>query len=175
MTVSDITWLAGILEGEGHFGVDTRREANYPTIGLNMADRDVVERAAQLMREIGDSPSQVTLKKARHDWKPQWRISLYGIAAELVMLAILPYMGERRSARICEVLELRKQARARRVKKPIKREKDLPEKLTEIHFASLTTSGRDGPERLVWAKELLRLYEPEALTESSRDLALIAA
>jgi hypothetical protein len=44
----DIAWLAGLLEGEGSFMRGKRKDA--PGISLAMTDRDVVERAAKLLR-----------------------------------------------------------------------------------------------------------------------------
>lgn len=127
----EIAWLAGLLEGEGHFRMDARGGYAYPSVELNMADLDIVERATQIMHDIGHGQAQLKQRTARQPpgRLTQWRIVVNGVAAELVMLAILPYMGERRSQRIKEILEERRRGRAVRTVKPKGRERYLPKSL----------------------------------------------
>ena len=42
----DIAWLTGLLEGEGTFVMSERSMA----VAVNMIDRNIIERAAQLMK-----------------------------------------------------------------------------------------------------------------------------
>lgn len=52
MTEIETAWLAGLLEGEGYFGTINSwvsgRCYRYPRIGVNMTDRDVIDRVATL-------------------------------------------------------------------------------------------------------------------------------
>ena len=50
MKETDLTWLAGLLEGEGSFLKAPPSDPNCPRISLEMTDKDVVERAALLMQ-----------------------------------------------------------------------------------------------------------------------------
>lgn len=92
---TDIAWLAGLLEGEGSFDLHRHR---YPRVRLAMADRDTVERAAQLMGAC----VRVSLPRPPHS--AMWHAELSGPGAEAVMRAVLPHLGARRSARVAAVL-----------------------------------------------------------------------
>lgn len=104
----EIAWLAGLLEGEGCF-----RVANSPkrlasgrrpvlVVGLKMTDEDVVERAVKLWPVAG----RITIEENNH--KPRWaktyKATWHGQRAEDLMVLVLPYMGQRRSAKIKECL-----------------------------------------------------------------------
>lgn len=94
---ADILWLAGLLEGEGSF---TLNRGLFPTIGLAMTDYDVVEKAAKIM-----GVNNIYLeKKTKQGWKDAYRAQLIGYHAVRVMERIKPYMGERRTKKINEVL-----------------------------------------------------------------------
>lgn len=68
---------------------------------LQMSDRDVVERAARLMGVTCHS-----VKPRRAGWSTMWKCAATGARADRVMEAVLPYMGERRTARIREILQI---------------------------------------------------------------------
>src|SRR5260370_28845410 len=46
----EVAWLAGVLEGEGTFGVARSGQSSYPTISVQMCDESVVRRASRLLR-----------------------------------------------------------------------------------------------------------------------------
>lgn len=96
----DLYWLAGLLEGEGWFG---RNHYTTPTIKVSMTDLDVVQRVATL---FGNA---VTVEKRPPDprhpkAKPAWSTTIYGHRAVEWMRVLQPLMGERRGARIAELL-----------------------------------------------------------------------
>lgn len=108
MNVVDRAWLAGLLEGEGCF---TFHKQNYrrkrdgglsiyirPAIVLVMTDRDVVDRAAHL---LGDYAVQVRDRRGR---KVIYGVTSYGPRAAQTMRELRPFLGDRRRARIDEVL-----------------------------------------------------------------------
>lgn len=96
---TDIAWAAGLFEGEGYLYVSKGR---YPTpqIGLNMNDRDVVERFAAIMEcgsiRIYDSPNP------NHSRQYRWRVCGWA-RFESVTEMLLPYLGDRRTKRIAAV------------------------------------------------------------------------
>ena len=92
---TDVAWLAGLLEGEGSFYVYVGVRRLRPTISISMTDRDVVERATHLM----GTGLYVLARREPHHKQP-YMTSATGDRAVMVMKAVLPYMGERRSARI---------------------------------------------------------------------------
>jgi hypothetical protein len=110
MTEIEIAWLAGLLEGEGSFGLTgyaAKKSKVFPTISLAMTDLDIIERAgaliggqgqARIMARVGQRMGTGTVRKTTY----RWRVS--GNRAIEVMRLILPYMGERRTARIREIL-----------------------------------------------------------------------
>ena len=111
MNAIDAAWLAGLLEGEGSFCVDahtgTRADGSpggrRPSlvVSLQMTDQDVVQRAAALM-DGTCIPSR--RRKIRPNESPSWRTKVTGQKAEDTMRAVLPLMGQRRTAKILECL-----------------------------------------------------------------------
>lgn len=98
MNEIEIAWLAGLLEGEGCFYSQGR--SNGCGLILGMTDKDVVEKAANL---VGGKVRTKSEKRPNH--KPAWAFHLTGDTAVSVMKQVLPYMGQRRSQKIKEVLE----------------------------------------------------------------------
>jgi hypothetical protein len=92
---ADLVWLAGLLEGEGCFDLHRGR---YPRIRLGMTDRDVVERAADLM----ETRVRIALHPA--PIQASWHTETSGTNAVRLMRLLLPHMGTRRSAKIATVL-----------------------------------------------------------------------
>ncbi|GAA1701351.1 hypothetical protein [Fodinicola feengrottensis] len=84
-------WLAALIEGEGWVG---RR-----AIQIEMADQDVVERAAEIMK------SKSVRTRVRGGNKRTWRADVYGETAIQVMRDVLPYMGIRRAAKMRDSLD----------------------------------------------------------------------
>lgn len=98
----DIGWLTGLLEGEGCFGIYQNRDRYWQVhLYLQMADRDVVERAARLM---GYSRPLRVVPDKRPNRKVQYRFSLSGSPAIGWMMTLYPVMGLRRQGRIRQVI-----------------------------------------------------------------------
>mgnify|MGYP001565855916 CR=1 FL=1 len=98
--LSDINaaWLAGLLEGEGCFGLASA--GPYPVIQLRMTDRDIVARAVEI---VGAGTINVQERSnPRH--RAIYYVAWTGATARAVMRALLPWMGRRRRARIGEIL-----------------------------------------------------------------------
>lgn len=92
----DVLWLAGLAEGEAC--VDLHR-GKYPRFRVGMTDRDVVGRVATL---IG---SKVTLRyPSNPKHQATWHAEVSGAKAVLVMEALLPHMGSRRSGAMATIL-----------------------------------------------------------------------
>jgi hypothetical protein len=104
MKKEDAVWLAGLIEGEGYFGMwnaKTRWRKNptkYIQLGITHTDfklKSVLEgllgrRACPRTRkkEWGDDPEHS---------KPAWRITVHNRKAYLILKQIAPYMrGEKR-------------------------------------------------------------------------------
>jgi hypothetical protein len=104
---STIGWLAGLLEGEGYFGIEGQRNGRYrrpsrlPIIVLKMTDQDIVNRVGGIM-----STKVQVQPQTRPNRKTVYVASVRGTRARLLCEMILPYMGDRRSQRIREMLAL---------------------------------------------------------------------
>lgn len=99
----DLYWLAGILEGEGSFGL-TRCHVKgkcykYPLIQLNMTDEDIVERVAKLYGSLYRG-----YRGAKPGNKNRFSTTLTNKRADELMRVLYPIMGKRRQKRIREVL-----------------------------------------------------------------------
>lgn len=109
MTEAETAWLAGLLEGEGCF---TPRKSfyktidgsvvsyEYPLVSLRMTDRDIIECAAKFLGN-----NAIIVKHPPPPDKTVFSVEFGGSRAAELMRMILPWMGERRSAKIQEVLE----------------------------------------------------------------------
>ena len=95
MKKKDLYWLAGLLEGDGNFGISN---GSSPRVYLGMTDRDVVERAADLMKTSVHDANNKTGKAAFQCW-------LHGDRALVLMRELLPHMGNRRSGVIRDALD----------------------------------------------------------------------
>lgn len=89
----DVAWLAGLLEGEGSFGVGSSSDRAYPIVSVQMCDEAIVSKAAAIL----GAPSV----RSREPRKPRWRTThvttLVGSDAARWMQRLRPFMGERRA------------------------------------------------------------------------------
>ena|SRR6187399_1976866 len=95
----DIVWLAGLLEGEGCFGL-----YKTPTIRVGMTDFDVIEK----VRTIFDVTSAISISSNENSTIPSkvpvFQTMIYGKNAIELMKEVLPYMGQRRTQKILEII-----------------------------------------------------------------------
>lgn len=102
ITQVQISWIAGILEGEGYFTF-TKDSA---MIRLSMTDVDIVTRIRDIIapgRSIGINYSKKFTKKGILE-KPMYYFSVCGSQAIQWMMTIYPLMGIRRQQKIREIL-----------------------------------------------------------------------
>lgn len=97
-TVANISWLAGLLEGEGCF--TSRGGRPTPIIQLCMTDKDVVIRAARIL-----GANKVTCcNKKTAGGKDLFRLTVFGRRAVAWVMTLYPLMGLRRQEKIRETL-----------------------------------------------------------------------
>ena len=96
ITIKDIAWLAGILEGEGHFG--STNSGNSPGIWVGMTDLDIIEK----IRSIIDPSRSISISKDRRKetYKDMYRLNFSGQRAIGWMMTIYPLMSVRRKESI---------------------------------------------------------------------------
>lgn len=116
---TDVAWLAGLLEGEGCFYLDRNGSYAYPAVALKMTDRDIVERAALMVpgprKAEGLGATVNPAKPSQAGAKGLWRWQVRGTKAVEVMRTVRPYMGERRGAKMDELIKwYAQQSNARR-------------------------------------------------------------
>jgi hypothetical protein len=108
LTETDVAWIAGLLEGEGYFGIDNRSKDRYevskippaPFIKVSMVDEDIIQRLSKLLDKSYFSPSRKTVKD-----KQVYTLHIGEKEKVLFILQkILPYMGVRRGERITECI-----------------------------------------------------------------------
>ena len=104
----DLAWVAGIVEGEGSFGVAkyADRKNLVASFQLEMSDHDVMKKASEILGLKLRGPYQrKRQKKDGSNCKLTWQIKT--VVAETVREIcnlLYPYMGERRRSKIREVL-----------------------------------------------------------------------
>jgi len=97
MTDVEIAWVAGLLEGEGWFGIN----GYSSVITLVMADLDIIKKFKALI----DCNNRITVRpKAFSHHKDTYSIGVCGKQAFILMNLIRPFMGERRGAVIDDVI-----------------------------------------------------------------------
>jgi hypothetical protein len=106
--LDDVRWLAGLLDGEGYFRFgcigrkDQLRKSMCAVVGLGMTDRDLVERAHQL---LGARVSIRTEPAGKHRrTKPIYSFMITGPKAIGWMYMLYPFLGQRRQAKIREII-----------------------------------------------------------------------
>lgn len=101
MTNDQAHWLAGLFEGEGSFFPGPPSEPGLPIAKVEMCDRDVIERAADLL----EVASPQTISRPDHpEYKMAFRLVLKGSRAVDFMRTIQPLMGIARAAQIEKAL-----------------------------------------------------------------------
>lgn len=136
ISTKEIAWLAGLLEGEGCFvwtpyNNNGDKERGRPRIILTICDKDVIQRARNLMgvgREI-----YVDDREGR---KSAYQLYLTGTDAAAWMMTLYTLLGERRRSQIRDVLK------KWRVQPKIHRYKSKEDRLVEHFF-------NNAPEKLL--------------------------
>lgn len=107
-TPLDEAWAAGLFEGEGCITCQPGRPHEI-RLQLGSSDRDVVERFSKIMGHgtinVRTTSTGVAIRAANP--KPLWIWACAGPAAATVLRRLLPYLGNRRSARARESLATR--------------------------------------------------------------------
>ena len=96
MTQDQLTWLAGWLEGEGWFGLSS----GTLCIQACSTDVDIITKVAALLETekiAKKKPTALTRRQA-------YVCRVFGDRAATLMTALLPFMGERRSGRMRELI-----------------------------------------------------------------------
>ncbi len=105
-------WLAALFEGEGCIVIydkQTAKGTQYKRVflQLNMTDEDVVNTFVHLTGAT--KPIKILPEPPR---KPQWKTTIHKAeTVEAVLTWMLPYLGNRRSAKAREALEVLKENR----------------------------------------------------------------
>lgn len=95
MTVAELNWVAGLLEGEGTFTTN----GSTLVVALGMTDGDVVQKLATTLGH-----GEVRCYPPLPGRQPVYRWGWYGKRAAGLMMTLWPLMGSRRQARITECL-----------------------------------------------------------------------
>lgn len=101
--------MAGIMEGEGSFRLQRNivngKLYHYPQLIVRMTDKDVIEKMASF---FSTKTHQFENGRRIDGTKglPIYSTSVNGTRAANFMRALLPFMGERRSAKIEEILAI---------------------------------------------------------------------
>lgn len=105
-TSPDIAWAAGLAEGEGSISLGyPRSKATSPprvSFQLMSTDRDVVDR----FREVARVGSICGPYRQRDHHKPGYKWCCSGNRAIDFLIALRPFFGTRRGARIVEVVSI---------------------------------------------------------------------
>ena len=98
---TDIVWAAGLFEGEGYICPDKRRNC-YWTLGIEMTDKDVLDRYANVIGSDLLRPRK-TIQKTQH--KQSWIVVTTKRSEVLRILKMfLPHFGKRRAEKAIEAI-----------------------------------------------------------------------
>ena len=95
----DVAWLAGLLEGEGTFFPGPPSRPRSPVLAIQMIDRDVIARVAQLM-----GVSAMPVRPRRSHWSTTYAVRIRGARAMAWMGRLHPLLGQRRQAQIVRAM-----------------------------------------------------------------------
>lgn len=99
MRTSDIHWVAGLLEGEGCF-YTSKDSPGTTAINMSLTDKDVIDRAASIL-----GTRVYDLRGRKPGDKPAWQLYIGGKRARGWMMILYQLMGQRRKAKIKNVLD----------------------------------------------------------------------
>ena len=105
-----IEWVAGLFEGEGT--INNTKPNYYLMIAIQMTDKDILDR---LYNKYGGSLCSCKKQQVHH--KDAWRWQLSGQKAANLLNEMLPLLGNRRTLRAQEAMELWNKHRERQSKK----------------------------------------------------------
>ena len=99
LPLTDLHWLAGLLEGEGTFMTGPPSSPGLPVVAVNMTDHDVMARLGRIFgRKVH------TLKPRNARWRTSYQVRVNGGAAVRWMTLLRPLMGSRRQGQIDRAL-----------------------------------------------------------------------
>lgn len=102
MLERDITYLAGLFEGEGWFGLHKQvikgKQYINPAISIKMVDQDIIYYVKRLVGHGSVSSTELPSGKTAYIYRTS------GIKAVTLMTALKPWMGTRREGQINMVL-----------------------------------------------------------------------
>jgi hypothetical protein len=103
VTVRDIVWLAGFLEGEGFF---TLVDGKGILMASDSTDLDVIEHAARIvsMPKVYGPYGNGVSKNTGIPHKLKYRVQVHGKKAASWMMTLFPLMGTRRKEQIKKAL-----------------------------------------------------------------------
>lgn len=102
MDIKNIYWLAGLLEGEGYFASRKSKDVYYcPVISIQMTDSDIIYRAKSIM---GGTASVTSYIPSNEKYKVKYTYSIQGDLAIQWMMTLYPLLGDRRKAKVKEVI-----------------------------------------------------------------------
>lgn len=108
----DIAWLAGLVEGEGCIGFykngqhSSGHEYHLPKLTINMTDKDVIQKAADLFGSKVNGPYNPGKNASGESYKQKFAVNVYGSRAIGWMMTLYPFLGSRRRAKAREVVQL---------------------------------------------------------------------
>lgn len=96
----DVAWAAGLFEGEGCIRHAREKRGTVRRLTLVSTDADVVQRFCRIV-----GVGRIRQRRVLDHYKPQW---VWEVGrwrdVELVLLLLLPFLGERRRKKALEVL-----------------------------------------------------------------------
>jgi hypothetical protein len=98
ITSIEIAWVAGLLEGEGNFSLQS---TGSPRIKVGMTDLDTIEKFRRITKTT-DKKITVTSKDGH---KTKYDTAIFGNLAIQWMMTVYSWMGIRRKEKIKDVIE----------------------------------------------------------------------
>ena len=105
----EVAWLAGLLEGEGNFGLYARSAERYevstappsPFLRISMTDQDIIERVGKLVNKRPFTPERLTATGKR--------VYIVHVGSRATLISLLPrlfpYLGKRRQEAVQKCLD----------------------------------------------------------------------
>lgn len=100
--LSDLSWAAGFLEGEGYFASVKRRKRHFPVVTAGQVDILPLLRLQRLVGGRVTGPYQN--KQLNH--RPHYQWSVFGREATGIMLSLFSLLSKRRQDAITEAISV---------------------------------------------------------------------
>lgn len=136
----NLPWLAGILEGNGCFGVRVKRSTYSPYIEIQLVDEQLLSAIAWFF----ETSVLMSTNSQQPDWQPMYRTTLYQKKKVMWLLTrLIPYFSKRKQLQVQDIIRFMDPGYTFDVKQALFADSCLPESYAQENYSPKVKSLSD--------------------------------